>query len=143
MEDFLNILPVIIFVLIGVGGSVISAKQKRGRKAEQEEYEEYEEYEESETPESAEQPYIPVKPPVTEENYIPVREQLWKPQPLSRKKQRSSIIQSPELEGASAIERTEYDINADDPYAQHPDIPAADSDWRRAVLAHEILKTKF
>lgn len=33
---------------------------------------------------------------------------------------------------------------AEDPYAvTHPDVPAAANEWRKAVIAHEILKRKF
>lgn len=135
----MDILPVIIFVLIGVGGSMLSAKQKRERQAEQKELEDESEPES----ESTEPPFIPAGSQTSEESYIPMRESVRKPQPQPRNRQRNSAIQSPEFEGASAIERSEDNANADDPYALHPDLPAAGSDWRKAILAHEILKTKF
>lgn len=47
---------------------------------------------------------------------------------------------TPEQEGVHAIVPP---IDDEDVYAEpHPDVPAA-TDWRRAVIAHEILKTKF
>lgn len=51
----------------------------------------------------------------------------------------ASIIQPPEEEGKQSVTAL---IN-DDAYSQsHPDLPT-DKDWRKAIIAHEILKRKF
>ena len=138
MEDFLNILPIVIFILVVLASSTISAKKKRDRQAEQEEYEE----EETE-PEVAEQTYAPGFPSSQAESYIPVMEPERHVESQTQSRVRNSAIQSPDLEGVSAIKRTKGSASTEDPYAQHPDVPAAESDWRKAILAHEILKTKF
>ena len=138
----MNIFPIIIFILVILASSMISAKKKRDRQADQQEYEE----EESE-PEVAEQTYAPGFPSSQAESYIPVMEPERKSQSRVQKRTqsevRNSAIQSPDLEGVSAIKRTKGNASTEDPYAQHPDVPAAESDWRKAILAHEILKTKF
>ena len=58
------------------------------------------------------------------------------PQPAP---QRSIAIEPPEMEGQRATAD-----NADDVYSQHTDqLPSSSHDWRRAIIAHEILKRKF
>ncbi|MGN1246448.1 MAG: hypothetical protein ACI4UN_07415 [Muribaculaceae bacterium] len=50
-------------------------------------------------------------------------------------------IQAPEKEGVHAVAVPQQPT--EDAYAEpHPDVPR-NEDWRRAVIAHEILKTKF
>ena len=58
------------------------------------------------------------------------------PQPAP---QRSIAIQPPELEGQRATT-----VTTDDAYSQPTDqLPSSSHDWRRAIIAHEILKRKF
>ena len=58
------------------------------------------------------------------------------PQPAP---QRSIAIEPPEMEGQRATAD-----NTDDVYSQHTDqLPSSNHDWRRAIIAHEILKRKF
>ena len=48
---------------------------------------------------------------------------------------------SPSQEGVHAVPVPQ--IVPEDAYAEpHPDVPSS-ADWRRAIIAHEILKTKF
>ena len=59
--------------------------------------------------------------------------------PTQPAQQRSIAIEPPEMEGQRATAD-----NADDVYSQHPDqLPSSNHDWRRAIIAHEILKRKF
>ena len=59
--------------------------------------------------------------------------------PTQPAQQRSIAIEPPEMEGQRATAD-----NADDVYSQHPDqLPSSSHDWRRAIIAHEILKRKF
>ena len=58
------------------------------------------------------------------------------PQPAP---QRSIAIEPPEMEGQRATTNT-----LDDVYSQPTDqLPSSSHDWRRAIIAHEILKRKF
>ena len=60
------------------------------------------------------------------------------PQPAP---QRSIAIEPPENEGQRA---TAITAAPDDVYSQPADrLPSSSHDWRRAVIAHEILKRKF
>ena len=59
--------------------------------------------------------------------------------PTQPAQQRSIAIEPPEMEGQRATAD-----NTDDVYSQHTDrLPSSSHDWRRAVIAHEILKRKF
>ena len=58
------------------------------------------------------------------------------PQPAP---QRSIAIEPPEMEGQRATT-----VTTDDAYSQPTDqLPSSSHDWRRAIIAHEILKRKF
>ena len=58
------------------------------------------------------------------------------PQPAP---QRSIAIEPPEMEGKRATT-----VTTDDAYSQPTDqLPSSSHDWRRAIIAHEILKRKF
>ena len=59
--------------------------------------------------------------------------------PTQPAQQRSIAIEPPEMEGQRATAD-----NTDDVYSQHTDqLPSSNHDWRRAIIAHEILKRKF
>ena len=59
--------------------------------------------------------------------------------PTQPAQQRSIAIEPPEMEGQRATAD-----NADDVYSQPTDqLPSSSHDWRRAIIAHEILKRKF
>lgn len=59
--------------------------------------------------------------------------------PTQPAQQRSIAIEPPEMEGQRATAD-----NTDDVYSQHTDqLPSLNHDWRRAIIAHEILKRKF
>ena len=59
--------------------------------------------------------------------------------PTQPAQQRSIAIEPPEMEGQRATAD-----NTDDVYSQHTDqLPSSSHDWRRAIIAHEILKRKF
>ena len=59
--------------------------------------------------------------------------------PKQPAQQHSIAIEPPEMEGQRATAD-----NADDVYSQHTDqLPSSSHDWRRAIIAHEILKRKF
>ena len=54
---------------------------------------------------------------------------------------RASVIQPAEQEGGRALSAAKDDS---DPYAvKHEHVPAAAAEWRKAIVAYEILKTKF
>lgn len=59
--------------------------------------------------------------------------------PTQPAQQRSIAIEPPELEGQRATT-----VTTDDVYSQPTDqLPSSSHDWRRAIIAHEILKRKF
>ena len=61
--------------------------------------------------------------------------------PTQPAQQRSIAIEPPENEGQRA---TAITAAPDDVYSQPADrLPSSSHDWRRAVIAHEILKRKF
>lgn len=78
------------------------------------------------TPKQKPQPHVAATPP-----QLP-------PQPAP---QRSIAIEPPENEGQRA---TDITAAPDDVYSQPADqLPSSSHDWRRAIIAHEILKRKF
>ena len=82
-------------------------------------------------------PPLPPEPPVVPEPWIAVSQ----PSVPRVSKKPNAPIQSPEKEGAHAVKVPP--AVTEDAYAEpHSDVPRND-DWRRAVIAHEILKTKF
>ena len=82
-------------------------------------------------------PPLPPEPPVVPEPWIAVSQP---PVPRVHTKP-NAPIQAPEKEGAHAVKVPP--VVTEDAYAEpHSDVPRND-DWRRAVIAHEILKTKF
>lgn len=82
-------------------------------------------------------PPLPPEPPVVPEPWIAVSQP---PVPRVHTKP-NAPIQAPEKEGAHAVKVPP--VVTEDAYAEpHPDVPR-NEDWRRAVIAHEILKTKF
>ena len=82
-------------------------------------------------------PPLPPEPPVVPEPWIAVSQP---PVPRVHTKP-NAPIQAPEKEGAHAVKVPP--AVTEDAYAEpHSDVPRND-DWRRAVIAHEILKTKF
>lgn len=82
-------------------------------------------------------PPLPPESPVVPEPWIAVSQP---PVPRVHTKP-NAPIQAPEKEGAHAVKVPP--VVTEDAYAEpHPDVPRND-DWRRAVIAHEILKTKF
>lgn len=82
-------------------------------------------------------PPLPPEPPVVPEPWIATSQ----PSVPRVSKKRNAPIQSPEKEGAHAVKVPP--AVTEDAYAEpHSDVPRND-DWRRAVIAHEILKTKF
>ena len=82
-------------------------------------------------------PPLPPEPPVVPEPWIAVSQP---PVPHVHTKP-NAPIQAPEKEGAHAVKVPP--VVTEDAYAEpHPDVPR-NEDWRRAVIAHEILKTKF
>ena len=82
-------------------------------------------------------PPLPPEPPVVPEPWIAVSQP---PVPRVHTKP-NAPIQAPEKEGAHAVKVPP--AVTEDAYAEpHPDVPH-NEDWRRAVIAHEILKTKF
>lgn len=59
--------------------------------------------------------------------------------PTQPAQQRSIAIEPPEMEGQRATT-----VTTDDAYSQPTDqLPSSSHDWRRAIIAHEILKRKF
>ena len=59
--------------------------------------------------------------------------------PTQPAQQRSIAIEPPEMEGQRATT-----VTTDDAYSQLTDqLPSSSHDWRRAIIAHEILKRKF
>ena len=82
-------------------------------------------------------PPLPPEPPVVPEPWIATSQP---PVPRVPKKQ-NAPIQAPEKEGAHAVKVPP--VVSEDAYAEpHSDVPR-NEDWRRAVIAPEILKTKF
>ena len=82
-------------------------------------------------------PPLPPEPPVVPEPWIATSQ----PSVPRVSKKQNAPIQSPEKEGAHAVKVPP--AVTEDAYAEpHSDVPRND-DWRRAVIAHEILKTKF
>lgn len=82
-------------------------------------------------------PPLPPEPPVVPEPWIATSQ----PSVPRVPKKQNAPIQSPEKEGAHAVKVPP--AVTEDAYAEpHSDVPRND-DWRRAVIAHEILKTKF
>ena len=82
-------------------------------------------------------PPLPPEPPVVPEPWIAVSQ----PSVPRVSKKPNAPIQSPEKEGAHAV-KVPLGVT-EDAYAElHSDVPRND-DWRRAGIAHEILKTKF
>ena len=82
-------------------------------------------------------PPLPPEPPVVPEPWIAVSQP---PVPRVHTKP-NAPIQAPEKEGAHAVKVPP--VVTEDAYAEpHPDVPR-NEDWRHAVIAHEILKTKF
>ena len=82
-------------------------------------------------------PPLPPEPPVVPEPWIATSQP---PVPRVHTKP-NAPIQAPEKEGAHAVKVPP--VVTEDAYAEpHPDVPR-NEDWRRAVIAHEILKTKF
>lgn len=82
-------------------------------------------------------PPLPPEPPVVPEPWIATS----RPSVPRVPKKQNAPIQSPEKEGAHAVKVPP--AVTEDAYAEpHSDVPRND-DWRRAVIAHEILKTKF
>ena len=82
-------------------------------------------------------PPLPPEPPVVPEPWIATSQ----PSVPRVPKKQNAPIQSPEKEGAHAV-KVPLAVT-EDAYAEpHSDVPRND-DWRRAVIAHEILKTKF
>lgn len=82
-------------------------------------------------------PPLPPEPPVVPEPWIATSQ----PSVPRVSKKQNAPIQSPEKEGAHAV-KVPLAVT-EDAYAEpHPDVPR-NEDWRRAVIAHEILKTKF
>ena len=82
-------------------------------------------------------PPLPPEPPVVPEPWIATSQ----PSVPRVSKKPNAPIQSPEKEGAHAVKVPP--VVTEDAYAEpHPDVPR-NEDWRRAVIAHEILKTKF
>ena len=82
-------------------------------------------------------PPLPPEPPVVPEPWIATSQ----PSVPRVPKKQNAPIQSPEKEGAHAVKVPP--VVTEDDYAEpHPDVPR-NEDWRRAVIAHEILKTKF
>ena len=82
-------------------------------------------------------PPLPPGPPVVPEPWIATSQP---PVPRVHTKP-NAPIQAPEKEGAHAVKVPP--VVTEDAYAEpHPDVPR-NEDWRRAVIAHEILKTKF
>ena len=80
---------------------------------------------------------LPPEPPVVPEPWIATSQ----PSVPRVSKKPNAPIQSPEKEGAHAVKVPP--AVTEDAYAEpHPDVPR-NEDWRRAVIAHEILKTKF
>ena len=59
--------------------------------------------------------------------------------PTQPAQQRSIAIEPPEMEGQRATS-----VTTDDAFSQPTDqLPSSSHDWRRAIIAHEILKRKF
>lgn len=59
--------------------------------------------------------------------------------PTQPAQQHSIAIEPPEMEGQRATT-----VTTDDAYSQPTDkLPSSSHDWRRAIIAHEILKRKF
>ena len=82
-------------------------------------------------------PPLPPEPPVVPAPWIATS----RPSVPRVPKKQNAPIQSPEKEGAHAVKVPP--AVTEDAYAEpHSDVPRND-DWRRAVIAHEILKTKF
>lgn len=82
-------------------------------------------------------PPLPPESPVVPEPWIATS----RPSVPRVSKKQNAPIQSPEKEGAHAVKVPP--AVTEDAYAEpHSDVPRND-DWRRAVIAHEILKTKF
>lgn len=82
-------------------------------------------------------PPLPPESPVVPEPWIATSQ----PSVPRVSKKPNAPIQSPEKEGAHAVKVPP--VVTEDAYAEpHPDVPR-NEDWRRAVIAHEILKTKF
>ena len=79
-------------------------------------------------------------PPVSGSGWLPLAEAEHREAPLDVPT-KPYVPASPRDEGVHAVKLPE--IVAEDAYAEpHPDVPVA-ADWRRAIIAHEILKTKF
>ena len=82
-------------------------------------------------------PPLPPEPPVVPEPWIATSQ----PSVPRVHTKPNAPIQAPEKEGAHAVKVPP--VVTEDAYAEpHPDVPR-NEDWRRAVIAHEILKTKF
>ena len=82
-------------------------------------------------------PPLPPESPVVPEPWIAVSQ----PSVPRVHTKPNAPIQAPEKEGAHAVKVPP--VVTEDAYAEpHPDVPR-NEDWRRAVFAHEILKTKF
>ena len=82
-------------------------------------------------------PPLPPEPPVVPEPWIATSQ----PSVPRVHTKPNAPIQAPEKEGAHAVKVPP--AVTEDAYAEpHSDVPR-NEDWRRAVIAHEILKTKF